>query len=167
MHASSLTAMQRFHDHYLLTTGRQSNKLIILDIGSKDVNGSYRSIFSWNPNWTYIGADITFGPNVDLKIPETCWGTAVPQADILISGQCLEHVEDLAGWAVQLRSCLKPEALVCLIAPWKFKQHRFPVDCWRILPDGMRWLLVEQAGLSICEVYIADVNTIGIGRSRI
>ena len=35
---------------------------------------------------------------------------------------------------------LKPEGLICIIAPRGFKEHRHPVDCWRFLPDGMRAL---------------------------
>ena len=29
------------------------------------------------------------------------------------------------------------DGLICIIAPNGFKEHRYPVDCWRFFTDGM------------------------------
>jgi hypothetical protein len=53
---------------------------------------------------------------------------------------------------------------VFITAPWSWEIHRYPVDCWRILPDGMREL-IEQGGGDFVESYIVDRDTWGIGRA--
>jgi hypothetical protein len=37
----------------------------------------------------------------------------------------------------EMTRVLKKEGLMCLIVPHGFKEHRFPVDCYRFLSDGM------------------------------
>lgn len=158
MHKSSYEEMKRFRDTYILP----GTYLRVLDVGSIDVNGSYRELFR---EWEYTGLDLTPGPNVDVVAKNPYhWPLIGHSFDVLVSGQCMEHVKDLHAWVTQCSLMLKPGGLICLIAPWKFKQHRYPVDCWRILPDGMAYLLGEIAGFSIEKCYISDVNTIGIGR---
>jgi hypothetical protein len=53
---------------------------------------------------------------------------------------------------------------VFITAPWSWEIHRYPVDCWRILPDGMREL-IEQGGGEFVESYTIDRDTWGIGRA--
>jgi hypothetical protein len=57
--------MTAFRDRYL--SERVNEPLRILDVGSQDVNGSYRQIFS-EPRWSYTGLDMTAGPNVDIVV---------------------------------------------------------------------------------------------------
>ena len=45
---------------------------------------------------------------------------------------------------------LKPNGTIIIIAPSIWVQHRYPIDCWRFLPDGMRCLL-EEAGLAFMD----------------
>ncbi len=63
MHKSSYDKMKQFVDKYL----DKDKKLKILDIGSQDVNGSYKELFE-NDNWTYIGADMCESKNVDFVL---------------------------------------------------------------------------------------------------
>lgn len=59
----------------------------VLDIGSLDINGNNRYLFTNN---TYIGVDVGFGPNVDV----VCKGheyTSDELFDIVISSECFEH----------------------------------------------------------------------------
>lgn len=61
----------------------------VLDIGSLDINGNNRYLFS---NYTYIGLDIGEGKNVDV----VCRGheyKSQKQFDIVISTECFEHDE--------------------------------------------------------------------------
>src|SRR6478672_10719054 len=41
--------------------------LRVVDIGSYDVNGSYRTLFG-NPAWSYQGVDLEAGPGVDIVL---------------------------------------------------------------------------------------------------
>ena len=61
MHESSMLRMKWFSKNYL----RDRNNLKILDVGSYDVNGSYREIFTAEGH-EYDGLDMVKGPNVDI-----------------------------------------------------------------------------------------------------
>ncbi|GAG13676.1 unnamed protein product, partial [marine sediment metagenome] len=56
MHSESYIIMAEFVKKYL----NRSDKLDILDVGSQDVNGSYKDLFNW-PTWNYTGLDIAKG----------------------------------------------------------------------------------------------------------
>lgn len=151
MHQSSLVHMTRFRDQYLVE--RQNQALLIADLGSYDVNGSYRSLFERHP-WRYQGLDVSAGPNVDVVLADPyCWrALAGNSIDVMISGQAFEHIEFFWLTALELSRVLKPEGLCCLIAPSSGPEHRFPVDCWRFYSDGMR-ALMSYVGLEVLDVY--------------
>ena len=149
MHNSSFEEMKKFVEKYLDT----KKNLKIIDIGSMDVNGTYKDLFNCE-NWEYIGLDLEEGRNVDLVADSLySWGGEDESFDVVISGQCLEHVKNTHLWIKEVARIVKKGGIVCIIAPWSFTEHRFPVDCWRILPDGMRFLLEEIAGLEVIDVY--------------
>ena len=58
--------MQWFVDNYIDKLNI-NNKLKVLDVGSYDVNGSYRHLFS-DEYFKYYGLDMEAGPNVDLVL---------------------------------------------------------------------------------------------------
>jgi SAM-dependent methyltransferase len=61
----------------------------VLDIGSLDINGNNRYLFS---NYTYVGVDIGEGPNVDVVKRGHEYTDSHP-FDVVISSECLEHDE--------------------------------------------------------------------------
>jgi SAM-dependent methyltransferase len=130
----------------------------VVDWGAKDAfgdGGIYRPLFT---DCVYVGADMEAGKNVDIVVPaEGPSSIPADSFDAVISGQCLEHAE--RPWLVvkEMARVLKPGGVCIIIAPWQWCIHRFPVDCWRILPDGMR-VLCGDAGLSVevCDVSEAD-----------
>ncbi len=66
----------------------------VLDVGSHDVNGSYKSLFS-ETDFKYTGLDMADGPNVDI-VPENTysWKEIEDNSyDVVISEQALEHVD--------------------------------------------------------------------------
>ncbi len=65
MHQSSYDKMTSFKEKYL--SGRINEKLRIYDIGSCDVNGTYKPIFN-GPYWEYNGVDTAKEKNVDIVI---------------------------------------------------------------------------------------------------
>ena len=149
MHPSSYDKMARFRRDYL--EARKSERLTIYDIGSQDINGSYRPLFS-EPAWRYIGVDMTAGKNVDLVLKNPYhWREIRPRsADVVISGQTFEHTEFFWETTAQIARVLKTGGLCCILAPSAGPEHRYPVDCWRVYPDGFR-AVARYAGLEVLE----------------
>lgn len=143
MHPSSYEHMRALTEKYL----RPDQNLMIADIGSYDVNGSYKPLFG-NLNWTYHGVDQAAGPNVDfvLSDPHTLPFSS-SSYDVIISGQAFEHMEFFWLVATEVARVMKPGGLFFLIAPSKGHEHRYPMDCWRYYPDGYaaigRWAGLE------------------------
>jgi len=138
LHISSYQHVQDLTQRYLSDKTNQALK--IFDIGSYDVNGSYKDLFHKH-RWQYTGIDMREGPNVDVimnnpyKLP-----IKTQQADVLVSGQAFEHIDYFwLTWLDMVRAT-KPGGYIFLIAPSRGPEHRFPVDCWRFYPDAYRAL---------------------------
>jgi len=163
MHESSMNRMREFIDEFL----DENEYLKILDVGSWCKNAeypSYKSMFN-KPKWQYQGVDLRAGCNVDIVAKDVYdWGIEPLFYDVIISGQCLEHVKDVKNWIQQINKCLKPNGIVCIIAPWKWHEHRHPIDCWRILPDGMKFLLKDVCEFEIKKVFMQEIDCIGIAQ---
>lgn len=157
MHTESYQLMEQFADEYL----RNWEPLKIADIGSYDVNGTYRPIFVEYPRWEYIGFDICEGPNVDIVIPEAGDWIGRGLFDVVISGQCVEHVRKPWEWIKQVASMGRVGATFCIIAPNTWVYHEHPIDCWRLWPEGMK-ALFDEAGLTTIQTFYKDNDTVGI-----
>jgi SAM-dependent methyltransferase len=121
----------------------------ILDVGSQRQEGDpcYQDLLEiLQLKCDYIGADIEEGDNVDVIVSPETWDIVNDYYHIVISGQTLEHCEFPWQTVQEMARVLKPGGYMCIIAPKIQKQHRFPVDCWRFLPDGMK-ALGKWAGL--------------------
>lgn len=143
--------------------------LYVCDVGSYNINGTFKSLFK---DHKYIGIDILKGPNVDIVTDLYRYPFCDEAFDVVISGSTVEHVKNIFKWIVELQRITKKNGLVCLIAPALHQKiHRYPVDCWRIYPDGIIFLLEEMAGLKLEEVKISklhdDIECLGIGRKKI
>ena len=124
----------------------------IIDVGSLDVNGSYKDLFD---GWKYIGVDLCAGKNVDEVVCQ--YYIPFDNVDLVISGSCLEH--DERPWLLvgEIYRILKPGGICFLNAPASIREHRYPIDCWRILPDGMASLMLN-AGFKDVKSYIKPDN---------
>ena len=152
MHQSSMDKMLAFKNKFL--DGKKNEPLMILDLGSLDVNGSYREYFDIFP-WTYRGMDVTPGKNVDIVLKNPYYWRKIKSntADVLISGQAFEHIEFF--WITMIRNSkglLRPGGLCGIIAPSGGHQHRYPLDCWRFYPDGFA-ALARFVRLEVMEVF--------------
>jgi SAM-dependent methyltransferase len=150
MHKSSLDKMAWFVSEYLAEFKGINRE--ILDLGSFDVNGSYKAFFT-DPNWHYQGIDMEAGKNVDivLKNPYLWKEIKSKSQDVVISGQAFEHVEFFWVLIDEIARVVKPGGLICIIAPSRGYEHRYPVDCWRFYPDAFR-ALAKYAGLELLHV---------------
>jgi len=128
----------------------------ILDVGSADICGCYRDLF---PNHDYVGLDVEDARNVDVVVADPYnWAElAGRQFDVVISGQCLEHVE--FPWVTMRQIALhtKPGGRVCIIVPHKWPLHYHPLDCYRFNPDGLS-ALGKWAGLRVEEATLHEIN---------
>ncbi|MDA3890634.1 MAG: methyltransferase domain-containing protein [Salinivirgaceae bacterium] len=70
--------------------------------------------------------------------------------DIVLSGQVMEHVQDIWKWLDELKRITKEGGVIILISPISWVYHEAPIDCWRIYPEGMK-LLMKEKGLKVHE----------------
>jgi SAM-dependent methyltransferase len=125
--------------------------LTVLDVGSLDVNGSYRPLFN-SESWRYVGIDLASGPNVDVVLQSPYrLPFADRSADLIISGQAFEHIEFFWLTWLEMARVLKAGGLIFLIAPSRGPEHRYPVDCWRYYSDGYA-ALAKYAALDVVSV---------------
>ncbi len=151
MHRESLETMAAMLDKYATDASTKT----VLDIGAFDVNGTYRQLCE-SRGFVYTGADLEAGPNVD-RVMDGTW--CDEQFDVVVSGQTLEHCEnpfDLMG-----QICGHAKKLVIVIAPWFQPLHRYPIDCWRFMPDGME-RLIRHTGWAPIEVGMDHRDTFGV-----
>ena len=136
MHKSSYETMTYFVERYVRNS---THNQTVVDVGSFEVNGSYKSIFS-NYNCDYTGLDFQSGPNVDLVVEDPySWKELDNESfDFVISGQALEHCEFFWLAFSEIARVLKTGSFCCIIVPSSGPEHKYPVDCWRFYPDGMK-----------------------------
>jgi SAM-dependent methyltransferase len=153
MHVNSILRMKWFVENYASKIIK--DKIKVLDVGSYNINGSYKELFD-TEKFEYLGLDIEKGPNVDIVLnnPYDWSGIETDSFDIVISGQTFEHTEFFWITVAEMARVLKKDGLLCLIAPNGFKEHRYPVDCYRFFADGM----VALARYVSLETLHADTN---------
>ena len=123
----------------MITRERVEGKRI-LELGSRDVNGSLRSmVMAFGPS-EYLGVDKVMGRGVDLVADiERLNSFAV--CDGVICTEMLEHV---GKWWVVLqvisRAIEKGWAIVTTRSPG-FPLHAYPEDHWRFTMDDMKAIL--------------------------
>jgi SAM-dependent methyltransferase len=156
MHNSSLVRMEWFVREFLGAEGpgpAHPGRRRVLDVGSYDVNGSYRQFFP-SSRYDYVGLDMAPGPNVDVvpASPYRWKEIGTDTFDVVISGQVLEHAEFFWLTVSEMVRVLKKGGIVCIIAPNGFDEHRYPVDCYRFFADGMV-ALARYTGLEVIHAH--------------
>ncbi|HPC84218.1 MAG TPA: methyltransferase domain-containing protein [Thermoanaerobaculaceae bacterium] len=165
MHESSLMLVGRFAR--LVERLWAGQPCRVLDVGSADINGSYRELFAF-AGADYVGADLAPGSNVDVVLSDPYDWPELEDAsfDAVICGQTLEHAEYPWRLMASIASKLKPGGLAMIVAPSRGPEHRYPRDCYRFLPDGLR-ALGRWAGLAAVEVgHLAGGGAFADGSSQ-
>lgn len=150
MHTSTMLRMSWFIEHYV-----KGDAIKVLDIGSYDVNGSYKHLFG---SCEYVGLDIEKGPNVDvvMESPYTWNNLENEYFDYIISGQTFEHIEYPWLTIKEIYRKLKPGGIICIIAPNSTPEHRYPFDCYRYFADGLT-ALAQWGGFTVIDVSVAGI----------
>lgn len=119
----------------------------VLDVGSLDVNGSYRELIAAR-GWRYTGLDTRPGRNVDVVAPDPYrYPFDDGVFDVVISGSTMEHVQAIWLWVPELVRLLRPGGYLAIVTHTAMHEHRYPVDCWRVLNDGMTFLFDQTRQL--------------------
>lgn len=154
MHPTGLASMKTLLALYREPSAR------VLDVGSYDVNGTFRPLIEAR-GWQYTGLDIAAGPNVDIVTLDPYHFPIADEAfDLVISGSTMEHVGAIWRWIPELVRVLRRGGYLAITTHWQEREHRYPVDCWRVLPDGMRYIL-EDSGLVDVSALILSYTDIG------
>lgn len=118
--------------------------LTVLEVGSRNVNGSYRGLIE--PCVEYVGVDMVGGPGVDVLCDATNLDQAIGerQFDLVICTEMLEHAQHWAEVIHNLKVAVKPGGhLAVTTRSPGFPKHDYPGDWWRFTQDHMRDMFAD------------------------
>ena len=106
----------------------------VLEVGSHNVNGSFRDHIQYFRPASYLGVDARAGPGVDQVCRAedllSTFGSA--SFDLIVSTEMLEHVAEWRIVVRNLKECVKPWGkLVITTRSFGFPLHQYPDDYWR------------------------------------
>ena len=153
MHDSAMLRMKWFIDNYI----PYDKEVKVLDVGSYDVNGSYKELFD-GTCVDYVGLDMEKGPNVDYAPNDPYrWEEIEDNSiDYVISGNAFEHIEYPWLTIEEIYRVLKVGGVACILAPNSIGEHKHPTDCYRYYADGFS-ALAKWAGFQIISVTVGGV----------
>jgi SAM-dependent methyltransferase len=129
------------------------NNKRILEVGSKDVNGSVRPyILRISQPESYTGVDIEAGKGVDiiLDAERLVDHFGVNVFDVVICCEMVEHVKNWQLIFENLKRVLKPTGLMLLTTVMPgFPFHEFPSDYWRYERSDMNMIFSDFRVLTI------------------
>lgn len=113
--------------------------LRVLEVGSRNVNGSYRGLIE--PCVEYIGVDLDGGPGVDVQCDAAELQTVIGRRrfDLVVCTEMLEHAERWAEVIHNLKAAVTPGGLLIVTTRSPgFPRHDYPGDWWRFTQEHMR-----------------------------
>jgi SAM-dependent methyltransferase len=113
----------------------------VLEVGSYNINGSFRDHIRYFAPASYLGVDAQPGPGVDQVCnAESLLENFGPCSfGVVVSTEMLEHVSDWRKVITNLKQVLKPGGAVILTTrSLGFPHHDFPRDYWRFETHDMQ-----------------------------
>jgi SAM-dependent methyltransferase len=111
----------------------------VLEIGSRNVNGTPRGCFA--DAESYVGIDAIAGAGVDEVLQAALIDTRWPAGhfDTVLCYECLEHDPTFWLTLAMIRHVLRPGGVLIVTTPtFGFPLHRFPKDYFRFGEDAYR-----------------------------
>ena len=112
----------------------------VLEIGSRDVNGSVKPFIQTFRPKEYVGIDLAAGPRVNVVLPaeQAVKYFGAESFDVVISTETLEHVEDWRSVITNIKEVLMPSGYVFITTVCQgYPLHDYPADCWRYEVEDM------------------------------
>lgn len=98
----------------------------------------------------YIGVDVFDGPGVDIVDDnETDWGIDDESADVVLSTQVLEHVENPEHTLSQIRRVLQRGGYAIISVPFIYNEHGAPYDFRRFSANQAAKLFPDWEVISV------------------
>lgn len=140
MHLNSKLLLKKYAASYF------KPEIKVLEIGPDGWPSAIRELLD-NGNIEWHTLDITDDQRLTYaNAGEYNFPIADGQYDIVVSANVIEHVKKIWRWIPELVRVTKKEGFVITVNPVSWNYHAYPVDCWRIYPDGMK-ALYEDFGL--------------------
>jgi SAM-dependent methyltransferase len=155
LHPSATQNIQLFYQTYHSPSAPAEPQ--ILEIGSRDVNGSLRQYAPAQAR--YCGADFSPGPGVDLVLSDPYTLPLESNSfDYAVTSSCFEHAEFFWLTFLEISRVLRPGGLFYLNAPSSGGYHCYPVDCWRFYPDAgvalQNWARRQSFNITLLESFV-------------
>lgn len=157
MHLSSLDNFRICLKKFFVPDPQFSDfeNLKVAEIGSADINGSYREVIELL-GCSYTGVDLEAGPGVSVVLEDPYVFPLTDNTfDLVYSGQTFEHAEFFWKTFSQMCRIAKPNALIIVLSPSSGAVHRYPVDCYRFMPDAMA-ALAKNAGIQLLDSWTSE-----------
>ena len=142
MHLNSLLLIRKYALEYF------KPGLKVLEIGPDSFPSSIKKeVFNNNIEWHTLDignyGDLTYSNTEEYNFPINS-----DTYDIVISANVIEHVKKIWKWMPEIVRVTKSCGTVITVNPVSWNYHAYPVDCWRIYPEGMM-SLYEDSGLVV------------------
>ena len=117
-----------------------------LEVGSLDVNGSWRTFLTaWQPA-EYVGVDIVPGPGVDrlVAVEDLVNVFGEKSFDLVVATELLEHVFDWRAAVSNLKRVIGDNGKLLLTTRSRgFPYHGYPDDFWRYEKDDLKKIFAD------------------------
>jgi SAM-dependent methyltransferase len=137
----------------------------VLEVGGRTHWSEYSSLIP-HPDIRWDTVDLKAGKGVThVATGEYSYPIADNTYDIVLAVQVLEHVRHPWRWFSELARVTAVGGYVITVSPVSWPFHEFPVDCWRVYPDGMK-ALCEEASLDVRECICSSEESTQYWHSR-